>query len=141
MWFDLKKKMRVLKIEWFGERERDLLLLFPDEIPGDLPEKLVGEYVCVWERERQCCNGKWKERREPVIKEERWVLRFLTALIYCYVNVETVSIRIFFYFIIHFVFVCQNKLWLSFLKKRTKHFVRISNYISCQKNKNKTKLF
>jgi hypothetical protein len=23
------------------------------------------------ERERQCCNGKWKERREPVIKEER----------------------------------------------------------------------
>jgi len=53
------------------------LLLFPDEIPGDLPEKLVGEYVCVCERERgrererQCCNGKWKERREPVIKEER----------------------------------------------------------------------
>ena len=33
------------------ERERDLLLLFPDEIPGDLPEKLVGEYVCVCERE------------------------------------------------------------------------------------------
>jgi hypothetical protein len=66
MWFDLKKKMRVLKIEWFGERERDLLLLFPDEIPGDLPEKLVGEYVCVWERERGNVvmgNGKRGESR------------------------------------------------------------------------------
>ena len=125
------------------EKEREICCYyFPTRFPA-ICQRNLSENMCVCERERerQCCNGKWKERREPVIKEERWVLRFLTALIYCYVNVETVSIRIFFYFIIHFVFVCQNKLWLSFLKKRTKHFVWISNYISFQKTKTKQNYF
>lgn len=34
-----------------------MLLLFPDEIPGDLPEKLVGEYECVSVRERERERG------------------------------------------------------------------------------------
>ena len=53
------------------EKERSSYYYFPTRFPAICQRNLSGK-MCVRERERerQCCNGKWKERREPVIKEE-----------------------------------------------------------------------